>query len=312
MKKISVQTTNLFFLIFVLAYIGLSMLTGILLSGVDLPYWSLFIISDAVLLLPIIIFLGICRANPLEMECMRATGISNILLSVVYAYALLPLILFLNMITMTFTDNAADDMLAGVSEYSLGIRLLLLAAAPAVVEEFVFRGVLREPYRRRNVLGAALVSGLFFGIIHLNVNQFVYAFAMGVAFSLLAEASGSILCPMAAHFAVNAYSVLLSFAALQEEGMDEYLEQAENTSRLIQDTGVPLVLYAVVLAFVAGGIGIAVVVLRAIAKKEKRLEYMTEVFRGGLSVRDAETTPFIDVYFLGAAAIGAVFMILNL
>lgn len=312
MEKISIRTTNLFFLIFLMAYIGLSMLAGILLGGMDLPYWMLLVLSDAILVLPVVVFLAICRVNPWKMECIRFARIPDLLLSVVYAYTLMPFMTLLNMITMTFTDNAANQMIEGIVDYPLSIQLLLMAVMPAVVEEFLFRGIFREPYRKRSILGAACMSGLIFGIIHMNVNQCAYAFVMGVAFSLLVEVSGSILCPMVAHFAVNANSVLMLATASQAEGTAAYMEQAEAVGQMMQDMGIPLAFYVFALAFAIGGVAIAITILRGIAGRNGRLAFMKEVFQNGFRARDVDTTGFVDPYFLGAVAIGAGMMILNL
>ena len=50
---------------------------------------------------------------------------------------------------------------------------------------------------------AALMSGLIFGLMHLNFNQFSYGFVLGVIFAAVVEASGSIYASMAIHFLIN-------------------------------------------------------------------------------------------------------------
>ena len=51
------------------------------------------------------------------------------------------------------------------------------------------------------------MSGLVFGLFHLNINQFCYAFVIGVVFAFLVEATGSIWSSVLAHFAINTYSI---------------------------------------------------------------------------------------------------------
>ena len=55
--------------------------------------------------------------------------------------------------------------------------------------------------------GAALMSGLLFGCFHLNINQALYAFVMGIVFAYMVEATGSLWSSVIAHFAVNTYSI---------------------------------------------------------------------------------------------------------
>ena len=72
------------------------------------------------------------------------------------------------------------------------------------------------------------MSGLIFGLMHLNFNQFSYGFVLGVIFAAVVEASGSIYASMAIHFLINfqsaqAINALTSLTAsgVEEEGMLE-------------------------------------------------------------------------------------------
>ena len=62
---------------------------------------------------------------------------------------------------------------------------------------------------KRNPYSCAL-KRLVFGLFHLNFNQFGYAFALGVAFALLLEGTGSIFYGMFAHFLINGFSVIIT------------------------------------------------------------------------------------------------------
>lgn len=84
---------------------------------------------------------------------------------------------------------------------------LLLAALSAAAEEIVFRGLLL-PYT-----GLA-VSSLAFGAAHLVPRQglwpwSVWAVGAGFALGWVSLATGGLLAPIAAHFAVNAVGLLL-------------------------------------------------------------------------------------------------------
>lgn len=68
-------------------------------------------------------------------------------------------------------------------------------------------------YRHVRVFTASLMSGLFFGIIHMNLNQFLYAFFLGTLFSIILHITGSIVCPMIMHFVVNGINLGLSYVA---------------------------------------------------------------------------------------------------
>lgn len=61
------------------------------------------------------------------------------------------------------------------------------------------------------MLPAVVLSAFLFGCMHMNLNQFMYAFALGAYLALLVEATGSIFSSMLAHFTLNATSTVMSF-----------------------------------------------------------------------------------------------------
>ena len=87
------------------------------------------------------------------------------------------------------------------------MQVILLAVIPPLVEELVFRGIFFGSYRKVGMFGAAVISGLIFGCFHLNINQGLYAFAIGFVFAYMVEATGSLWPSVIAHFAINTYSI---------------------------------------------------------------------------------------------------------
>lgn len=315
MKNISIRSANVFLPVFLLSYVGLSMLAGTLASGMDIPYAGLVIISEFTLILPVAVFIFVKKANPLQMDFMAAPRLMDIVMSYIFAYTLMPLIYFINMITMTFTDNSVNDMMGSLYDYNLFTQLLLVAVLPAAVEEFIFRGVFYTAYRKRNILGASLMSGLIFGMIHLNINQCAYAVVMGIAFAFLAEATGSIVNSIAAHFAFNANSVFMLAFLKTKYSYEEYAMTAEQTSSAMQElgiTGIPIAAYAVLLAFAAGGAAIAVCIIRKMARRNKREIHMADVFTKGLKNMTPGTDRFFDIWSVIAIVSAAAYMIVTM
>ncbi|HVT07093.1 MAG TPA: ABC transporter permease subunit/CPBP intramembrane protease [Polyangia bacterium] len=91
--------------------------------------------------------------------------------------------------------------------------LLLMAATPAVCEEALFRGpILRGLATRFSPALAAILTGILFGIYHVDVWRLVPTALLGVGLSAIALSSDSILPSMLAHFTNNACIVLLARA----------------------------------------------------------------------------------------------------
>jgi sodium transport system permease protein len=89
--------------------------------------------------------------------------------------------------------------------------LFLMALTPAICEEALFRGpILRGMRARFSPLLAAIVTGLLFGVFHLDPWRLLPTALLGVALSGIALCSDSIVPAMAAHFVNNACLIVLA------------------------------------------------------------------------------------------------------
>jgi uncharacterized protein len=113
-------------------------------------------------------------------------------------------------------DPPEQQLLSDVTAGGLTTALAIAAAvvmAP-LVEEVVFRGVLFQGLKRRlGLWPAALLSGLLFAIVHVEVSQPIYSsglFLLGVLFAWTMHRFGSLLVPLFAHAMFNGISVGLA------------------------------------------------------------------------------------------------------
>jgi uncharacterized protein len=100
------------------------------------------------------------------------------------------------------TDRATD---------SLGIAMLILIVgigAP-IVEEIFYRGLLQRSLERRfGVWPGILGSALLFGVSHFQLLQLPALVLFGVVLGLLAQRTGRLAAPIAAHIVFNMTTVL--------------------------------------------------------------------------------------------------------
>ncbi len=100
------------------------------------------------------------------------------------------------------------------ANWYLWLSLLLTAVLPGVFEEVLHRGILQKGIREsKNLKWVLLCSGLFFGLMHLNINQFFYATIIGIFFAFIAYVTNNIWPSIILHFMNNAINVLLSFTS---------------------------------------------------------------------------------------------------
>ena len=114
-----------------------------------------------------------------------------------------------------------------------------------IVEELIFRGL---TYRRLrwylNPVPAMLLSALFFGAVHGNLLQGIYAFILGMLLAFTYERFHSILAPILIHAGANILSVLISDAHILDFVYEE-------DSLFLIVTGVALVIFIITFYLIA-------------------------------------------------------------
>ncbi len=156
---------------------------------------------------------------------------------------------FVNVFSQLFTQNQiANHMLELVLQYPFPVAFFVIAVVPAVCEELIYRVVLYRGYRRSSALLAVLLTAFLFGIMHMNLNQFSYAFILGILFALINEAAGSVLPSVVLHLYINGRSVVLLYTTVNFlEGLrEQYIAaKAAGNTELMQElseqaNGVPI------------------------------------------------------------------------
>lgn len=106
-----------------------------------------------------------------------------------------------------FNSNIEDTKISGI----VGILTVCISFAivPALIEEFVVRGVTMQPLRKYGDKFAIVVSAFFFSVLHGNMLQIPYTFVGGLILGYLAIKTKSLWPPMILHFVNNFYSVIV-------------------------------------------------------------------------------------------------------
>jgi sodium transport system permease protein len=106
--------------------------------------------------------------------------------------------------------NDMNILGTGLGEINFVFTFLIIAVLPALFEEAVFRGVFLTLFDKKySLLGTAVITGLMFGGMHLNVFTLFETSALGILFGLVTLYSGSIYPAIIMHFLNNAFSVVM-------------------------------------------------------------------------------------------------------
>jgi membrane protease YdiL (CAAX protease family) len=101
----------------------------------------------------------------------------------------------------------------------VGLTILLVGLTPAICEESLFRGaILRGFSARLPRMTSAVLTGVLFGLFHLDLWRLLPTALLGVGLSLIALETGSIIPSMLAHFLNNACLIVLAYLGHDDVG----------------------------------------------------------------------------------------------
>lgn len=124
-------------------------------------------------------------------------------------------------------DPAYQQVAEALSMPSIPLQIFVVAIFGPIAEELVFRALV---YRRlRDYISPAwaiVISGIAFGVYHMNFVQGIFAGVLGMLLALVYEKSGTIVAPIAAHMGNNLLSVLAGAFSISSVSVFELIVEA--------------------------------------------------------------------------------------
>jgi membrane protease YdiL (CAAX protease family) len=293
-----IKSVNRVFLATILISIAGSFLNDLVSMYTDNDL-VLLLISQIILVIPSIAYLSIHKMNVRKTIRFNKINFSNIMLIIVFAYLITPLMNLINAISLLFVQNDISNVMNNITEKnSFLISLFMVAFVPCILEESVYRGIFYSEYSKINPLKGILLSAFLFGLMHGNLNQFSYAFAMGIVFALLIEATNSILATMVVHFIINGTSILLlevypKLLHLLERMYGSEKFNAKELMDTLQTGATEKVNIDFVIQYGLTAIIptiLAFIVYRTIAKNSGRWEYVKRIFSSNARINTNDTS----------------------
>lgn len=313
----NVTKTNALFAFIVVFYLFCSYLISALhaYDVLVIPDRIMQFLPEVIILLPCILYVFWMKSDTVKDISYGPVSAGTLLKTVGITYLLLPMMMFINGISSMFVDNKVVDALDQISSYPLWFKVTTMAVVPAIVEEFIFRGLIFHGFKKCNPFWAIIVSALLFGMMHMNLNQFLYAFAMGIMFALMTYATNSMWPSMLMHFIYNAQSVVLSH--LITKYASDMLETTEtvtatgevNTVAMINSF---IIVYGGLLLIVILGIYLASKLYFSICRKNRGEENVKRIFKMPYRNQfDESQGKFVDGYFVFSVGLCILYMIIN-
>lgn len=302
-KRVRISEINQIFMITVIGYVILGLLLFVLSFRIEISQTAMMLLSQAALIIPSLIYVIVNKISVKELIRFKKIKITSLLMLFFFAFAITPLMSLINSISLLFSDNHIQDVVGTMAtQIPFLAALIVVAIIPAICEESIYRGVLFNGYRSAGTMKAIFMSGLLFGLFHMNLNQFSYAFCMGIIFAFIIEATDSILASMFVHFVINGSQMVLLYMRpyliemtkkmAEESGVaniTDSLESAELTREVIIESLPILIGNAVIFT------AVAFVFFYLACKQSNRWEHMKSLFQRKKGQEKEQTERIITI-----------------
>lgn len=271
------KKSNWLFLTIILVHFAV--VAFLLMMGDKIPFGIIanLIVSEGIIIVPALFFLFLSGSKRNGILRFHKIKISSAFMILLFTFLIMPLVTVLNTVSMFFTENAIVPLEEEILGVTFPVMLFLIGIFGPFCEEFVFRGMVYGGYvKSGSRFWAILLSALLFGLMHMNFNQAIYAFAIGIMLSLLMEATGSLWAPMLCHMIFNSEQVCLMYLSTKVLGLvsEQELESVQMTQESLI---VALSGYLIIAAITTP---IAFCVLAWISKNEGREEALKQIWTG--------------------------------
>lgn len=169
-------------------------------------------------------------ATPIERHHMKG---GHFVLAAFMSYAIMIVSnvvgLIITMVIGILKGGLVDNALATATDsVNVVVLFIVTVICAPIIEEYVFRKLIVERTVRYGQVAAALISGLMFGLFHGNLNQFVYAFTLGVFLAFLYVKTGKLKITIGIHMIVNFMGTIASVLVFDLFDFEGYTEIAQS------------------------------------------------------------------------------------
>ncbi len=236
----SVAVTNVFILCLTLFYfatsVGVSL--GIVSFGVyekfetDATFYYLInaIFEMIYLGIPLAVMLLIYKKEIPSLLRLNPLSVKEIVFSVIIG-----IFVFFANIYLTQANYVIADMIKPVVQPAqpdpislsdkITFMIMLIAVAP-IMEELVLRGVIQRGLEGKSKWFSIIVTGTFFGLLHLGYYSFIPKILAGIFFCYVVYITDSIYASMIMHIINNGITGLITIATTGMEVSDEVVQEA--------------------------------------------------------------------------------------
>lgn len=217
-----------------LIIMGIQLLTSFIIEAVDLDIFDNYDIHFLVIMLPMYaismpIMALLIRTVPAEQPVVKKKmTVGQWFVAFIMCYAAMYLSnivgLLLTQIIGIIKGSVVNNSILNIaSSTNPWTNFLVMVICAPIAEELLFRKLLIDRTAKYGEGCAVLFSGLLFGLFHGNLNQFVYAFVLGLFFGFIYVKTRTIIYSILMHMVINFISSVLIISLIKACGYDKIM-----------------------------------------------------------------------------------------
>ena len=183
----------------------------------DRYFYYLFILQLITIGLPVIGYLLIRKKYIKHSLRLNKVKLAEVLLSAGMAFFGYGVIIFINLLWMIFLSRFGEPQPVPIPPIENGRYYLMaiasMALAPAVLEEFMFRGVIQRGYEGYGRAVSIILTGIMFAFLHLSVVTIPAIIFMGILLCYIAYRADSVWASIAYHFTNNMIAITIAYVS---------------------------------------------------------------------------------------------------
>lgn len=178
-------------------------------------YWKLFLMELLLIGGPPLLYMLLYRMDIVRVNRFNGIKPAEVLLVVGMANFGYGVTIIINLIWYSVASRwgtPAGQQLPSIENGTqLLVGILAIGIVPAVVEEFLFRGLILRGYERFGSRIAIVMTGILFGMLHLQLMSIPSIILVGIIISYVVYRTNSIIAGMIYHFLHNSIAVGLLY-----------------------------------------------------------------------------------------------------
>ena len=206
------------------------------------------------------------------------------------------------LLSAILSGGAADNPLTDYAMDTSPLKIVVMVILAPLIEEYVFRKQIIDRTRKYGEKMAVFLSALTFGLFHLNLFQFFYAFALGGLFAYIYLRTGRLRYPVILHGIVNFLGSVVAPFMLSLVDMEALTQMDPNATaeQIMEQYGhmLPGLLVLMLYAMVLVGLSITGLVLLIIKCRKLVWKEADAQLPKGMGVKTAYLNTGIIVYIL--------------